>query len=63
MSEALNASSIADPYSIPLDDIDVSMPEIYEADMQWKYFERLRNEAPVHYGITPHHPSEKEIVV
>ncbi len=49
MSEALNASSIADPYSIPLDDIDVSMPEIYEADMQWQYFERLRNEAPVHY--------------
>ena len=38
MSEALNSNSIADPYSIPLRHINVSMPEIYEADMQWKYF-------------------------
>jgi len=49
MSEALKASLIADPYSIPLAEIDVSIPDIYAADMQWKYFERLRNEAPVHF--------------
>lgn len=49
MSEAIKVSTIADPYSMPLSDIDVSKPELYEADMQWKYFERLREEAPVHY--------------
>jgi len=49
MSEAIKTSPIADPYSIPLADLDVSQPDIYAADMQWKYFERLREEAPVHY--------------
>ena len=49
MSEAIRTESIADPYSIPLTELDVSIPDIYEADMQWKYFERLREEAPVHY--------------
>lgn len=38
-----------DPYSIPIADIDVSNPSIYESDAQWPYFERLRKEAPVHY--------------
>jgi cytochrome P450 len=39
----------ADPYSIPLDQIDVSDSEIFETDTLWGYFERLRNEDPVHY--------------
>jgi len=39
----------ADPYSIPLDQIDVSDPELFETDTLWGYFERLRKEAPVHY--------------
>jgi cytochrome P450 len=39
----------ADPYSIPLEKIDVSDSEIFETDTLWGYFERLRNEAPVHY--------------
>ena len=38
-----------DPYTIPLDEIDVSDPALYESDSQWPYFERLRNEAPVHF--------------
>ena len=38
-----------DPYSIPLDDIDVANPSLYEADNHWPLFERLRNEAPVHF--------------
>ena len=38
-----------DPYSIPLDKIDVSDPYIHQADNHWAYFERLRKEAPVHY--------------
>ena len=39
----------ADPYSIPLEKIDVSDPELFETDTLWGYFERLRREDPVHY--------------
>jgi len=39
----------ADPYSIPLDRIDVSDAELFETDTLWGYFERLRNEDPVHF--------------
>jgi len=38
-----------DPYSIPLDKIDVSDSELFETDTLWGYFERLRKEDPVHY--------------
>ena len=38
-----------DPYSFPLDKIDVSDPELFETDTLWGYFERLRKEAPVHF--------------
>ncbi|MEM7017666.1 MAG: cytochrome P450, partial [Pseudomonadota bacterium] len=34
---------------IPLDAIDVSQPELYQNDTIGLYFERLRQEAPVHY--------------
>ena len=56
MSESVETGPIpskgqagADPYSIPLDKIDVSDSEIFETDTLWGYFERLRNEDPVHY--------------
>ncbi len=39
----------ADPYSIPLEQIDVSDAELFETDTLWGYFERLRSEDPVHY--------------
>lgn len=35
--------------SIPLDQIDVSNPELWMTDTHWPYFERLRKEDPVHY--------------
>ncbi len=38
-----------DPYSVPLDKIDVSDPELFETDTLWGYFDRLRAEDPVHY--------------
>ena len=41
--------AIADPYSIPLDQIDVSDTELFSTDTLWGYFERLRYEDPVHY--------------
>jgi len=39
----------ADPHSIPLDKIDVADSELFETNTLWGYFERLRNEDPVHY--------------
>ena len=36
-------------WSMPLDEIDVSQPELFRTDSFWPYFDRLRREAPVHY--------------
>jgi cytochrome P450 len=36
-------------YSLPIEDIDVSRPELFRSNSIWPYFERLRREAPVHY--------------
>jgi cytochrome P450 len=44
-----NGQAGADPYSIPLDQIDVSDPKLFETDTLWGYLERLRKEDPVHY--------------
>ena len=49
MSEAISTPEFPDPYSIPLEDIDVGDPMLFKADAIWPYFERLRKEAPVHY--------------
>jgi len=56
MSESVAANPIpskgqagADPYSIPLERIDVSDAELFETDTLWGFFERLRKEDPVHY--------------
>ena len=38
-----------DPYSVPLDKLDVSNPYLFAADVQWPWFKRLRDEAPVHF--------------
>jgi cytochrome P450 len=38
-----------DAHSMPLEDIDVSRPELFRSNTIWPYFERLRKEAPVHY--------------
>ena len=38
-----------DPYSIPIDQIDMSRAELYQNNLHWAYFERLRKEDPVHY--------------
>ncbi len=49
----MNAPVSHDPHgeawSMPLDKIDVSDPKLYEDDAWPAYFERLRQEAPVHY--------------
>ena len=35
--------------SIPIDQIDLSDPELFRTDTVWPYLERLRREDPVHY--------------
>ena len=35
--------------SLPLSEIDVSDPKLYQNDVYYSYFERLRREDPVHY--------------
>ena len=39
-----------DPYSVPLDSIDMSNADIYQQNLMHQYFERLRKECPVHYS-------------
>ncbi len=48
MAEAIDLTQ-ADPYAVPLDQIDVSRAELMQNDAHWAYFERLRAEDPVHY--------------
>ncbi len=36
-------------WALPLDQVDVSSPKLYQDDCWQPYFERLRREAPVHY--------------
>ncbi len=50
MAEATRIEgTVPDPYSLPLDEIDVSRPELFQTDSHWEYFRRLRAEDPVHY--------------
>lgn len=52
MSEAVKlhrAEEIPDPYSLPLESLDVSQARLFQTNTHWDYFERLRKEDPVHY--------------
>lgn len=48
---AIDTSDIVnlDPWSVPLDKIDVSIPALFQNDVHWGWFERLRKEDPVHF--------------
>jgi cytochrome P450 len=43
----------AEAYSTPLDQIDVSLGDRFVTNTFWPFFERLRKEDPVHYGVSP----------
>jgi len=52
MSQALKlepSADLADPWSIPLDQLNVAQPILFKQDAFWPYFERLRKEDPIHY--------------
>jgi cytochrome P450 len=46
---ATQALDTSDPYAIPLDQIDVSDPGLFQRCEHWALFKRLREEDPVHY--------------
>ncbi|MFT7405100.1 cytochrome P450 [Zhongshania sp.] len=49
-SQAVHKQSIlADPYSLPLESIDLSDPSLYSQNRWQDYFRRVRDEDPVHY--------------
>jgi cytochrome P450 len=49
MNAPVHAEAAKDAYSIPLDAIDISDPQLYQDDTWYPYFERLRREDPVHW--------------
>ncbi len=49
MNAPVHVDPATDAYTLPLDQIDVSDPRLYQNDTYFPYFERLRREAPVHY--------------
>ena len=50
----LKAEARAKAYAIPLDDINLTEPEMWRTETYWPYFERLRKEDPVHL-----HPADQ----
>jgi cytochrome P450 len=49
MNAPVNTDPVLDAWSIPLDKINVSDPQLYQDEAWQPYFERLRQQAPVHY--------------
>ena len=47
------AEAHRDPWSVPLDEIDVSNPYVYSEDTWQGFFARLRGEDPVHFVDSP----------
>jgi len=43
----------AEAYAMPLDQIDLSVPERFRDNTMWPFFERIRKEDPVHYSVHP----------
>jgi cytochrome P450 len=49
MNAPVHFDATEDAYSIPLDKLDVSEPKLYQNDIWYPYFQRLRREDPVHW--------------
>jgi cytochrome P450 len=41
-----------DPWTLPLDEMNVAQPRLFAANQQWEWFERLRRDDPVHYAVS-----------
>ena len=47
--QSVEGVSLPDPYSLPLETLNVAQPALFQQDAHWAYFERLRAEDPVHF--------------
>lgn len=47
--QPVEGALLPDPYSLPLDTLNVAQPALFQQDAHWAYFERLRKEDPVHF--------------
>ncbi|MDX2235711.1 MAG: cytochrome P450 [Hyphomonadaceae bacterium] len=48
MSDGMHGKA-PDPWTMPLEEINVANPDFFRTDSFWPYFARLRRDAPVHY--------------
>ena len=48
-AQTIAKSDIPDPWSLPLETLDVSKAELFGSDLHGEYFRRLRKEDPIHY--------------
>jgi len=46
--ENLSEQAMKDPYEMPIEQIDLSDPSLYENNLIWGFYERLRKEKPIH---------------
>ena len=44
---------IEDPYSVPIEEINVIDGRLFQKDLHWEHFRRLRKEDPVHFNELP----------
>jgi cytochrome P450 len=44
---------IKDPYSVPIEKINVIDGRLFQQDLHWEHFKRLREEDPVHFNELP----------
>ncbi len=49
IADAFEIDIDRDPYDLPLERLEPSHPTLFQYGKHWRYFERLRAEAPVHY--------------
>ncbi|HUZ14212.1 MAG TPA: cytochrome P450 [Caulobacteraceae bacterium] len=54
-SVQINPEARERAWSMPLAEIDVADPALFQSDSHWPYFERLRREDPVHHAVNPEH--------
>ena len=50
--EARQRAARENAYAMPLSEFHPGNPELFRSDTLWPYFERLRNEEPVHFCST-----------
>ncbi len=51
-SEEFFEGAVPDPYDVAIEDINPMSGRLFSEDKQWGFFERLRNEDPVHFNET-----------